>query len=105
MTVSPLRTRIVPTLPEVGAVITFSIFIASIFNKGFPASTTSPSLTKISRLSPGMGAVTLRTPPDAADGDAGAEAAAFADAGEGAFVIALGRVPGAVVTIWSTFTL
>src|SRR5450631_2441396 len=66
-TVSPVVTRISLTVPDLSALMWFSIFIASSTTRAWPLSTVSPIATITFTIVPCMGAVTL--PPSAFPAD------------------------------------
>ena len=70
------------TTPSTGAIISFSIFIASRMNRTSPVLTVCPLLTLISNMVPGMGALT-GSPLAAAADTAGAAGACWTGAGAG----------------------
>merc|ERR1719445_826928 len=51
------------TVPALGALMTYSIFIAIMTTRGSPASTTAPSSTITFSMTPGMGATVSPRPP------------------------------------------
>jgi len=70
-----LLTQIEVTVPEQGALISFSIFIASKITTGSPSLTVAPLATLISRTVPGIGDSTfVPAPADGAGAAAGAGA-------------------------------
>ena len=66
LTEAPFSTAICVTTPDLPAKISFSIFIASSIATTVRGSTLSPTLTLMSIIVPGMGAVTDVPRPDAA---------------------------------------
>ena len=66
VTCSPSATSIAEIVPEIGAVWTCSIFMASRVMTGWPASTRSPGLTSTATTRPFMAARTLPSPAVAA---------------------------------------
>ncbi len=73
-----MLTWTVSTVPPLGAMISFSIFIASRINNTCPVATVPPGFTLISRIVPGIGHSIVLAP---ADGDAEGAAGAAAGAG------------------------
>ena len=65
-TASPSFTGTSDTVPAAVALMTFSIFIASSTNKGWPSSTVWPGSTSTCNTLPGMGAFTSPLPAAAA---------------------------------------
>lgn len=95
---APFAALICTTLPSHGAMISFSIFIASKIQRTSPFDTVSPSETLMSSTVPGIGAVTVLPPAGtgaAAFGAAGFGAGAAAGAGAAGLGAAAGRATGA----------
>lgn len=64
LTEAPLVTWTVSTTPALGAMISFSIFIASNIIRTWPSVTESPGFTLTSRMVPGMGASMFIAPAE-----------------------------------------
>ena len=94
-TAEPFVTATV-TVPSQGAIISFSIFIASRIKRTSPFLTLAPFATLMSRTLPGIGAVTDSPPAGAAA--TGAGAAAGAAAGVGAAFTSAASIASSVIS-------